>query len=457
MSNLPFAPALREHLGVPPAGQRQLRLAIIGGGSAYTPGLVEGLLRLEARLPVERLALMDVDEGKLQTVGGLVGRRLRASGHHLELVLTTCRRQALEGADFVLCQIRVGGLAGRSLDEKIAIRHRVIGQETTGPGGFAMGLRTIPVMLEVAADTTRYAPGAWIVNYSNPTGLVASALHRSGYERVLSLCDIPMAMQQGLAMLLGVPRREIFLDYAGLNHLACATRVICRGKDLLPALVDLARSVVASGMRLPLALADQREEKEFGHILQLMATTGLYCSPYLHYYLHGAEVLNEMLSSPTTRADEVMALEKELLEAFAGSKTGGDLSRHRGYDWHADAMMEVVAALANHEGGLYVVNVPNRGNLPSVSATHMVEVNAVVDRAGAHPLQAPVLPPLMRGLVSAVAAYEELAVEAALEGSYHKACLALAAHPLVPSANTARRLCDDYLAAHRDFLPQFRP
>lgn len=455
MSNVPFAPALREHLGVPPATSPPLRLAIIGGGSAYTPGLVEGLLRLRVRLPVGRLALMDVDEAKLQTVGGLVGRRLRASGHGMELVLTTCRRQALEGADFVLCQIRVGGLAGRSLDEKIALRHRVIGQETTGPGGFAMGLRTIPVMLEIAADTSRYAPDAWIINYSNPTGLVANALHRSGYERVLSLCDIPMAMQQGLATLLGVPRREIFLDYAGLNHLSCATRVLCRGQDLLPALTALARSVLTSGMKLPLSLADEREEKEFGHILQLMATTGLYCSPYLHYYLHGAEVLDELLASPTTRADEVMALEKELLEAFAGSATGGDLSRHRGYDWHADAMMEVVASMASHEGGLYVVNVPNRGNLPGVPANHMVEVNAVVDRAGARPLQAPALPPLMRGLVSAVAAYEELTVEAALEGSHHKACLALAAHPLVPSASIARRLCDDYLSAHRDFLPQF--
>jgi len=453
---VPFAPALREHLGVPPTGSRPLRLAIIGGGSAYTPGLVEGLLRLEARLPVGRLALMDVDEAKLQTVGGLVGRRLQASGHGMELLLTTCRREALEGADFVLCQIRVGGLAGRSLDEKVALRHRVIGQETTGPGGFAMGLRTIPVMLEVAADAARYAPGAWIINYSNPTGLVANALYRSGYERVLSLCDIPMAMQQGLATLLDIPRREIFLDYAGLNHLACATRVMCRGKDLLPSLTALARSVVASGAKLPVSLADQREEKEFGHILQLMATTGLYCSPYLHYYLHGAEVLDEMLASPTTRADEVMALERELLEAFSGSATGEDLSRHRGYDWHADAMMEVVAAMAGHEGGLHVVNVPNRGNLPSVPLAHMVEVNAVVDQSGAHPLQAPALPPLMRGLVSAVAAYEELAVEAALEGSYHKACLALTAHPLVPSANIARRLCDDYLAAHRDFLPQFR-
>lgn len=452
-----FASALRDHLKLPNTGQRALNLTIIGGGSAYTPGLVEGLLRMKARIPLGRLALMDIDTVKLEVVGDLIRRRLQAAGEKAEVILTTSRGKALEGADFVLCQVRVGGLAGRSLDEKIALRHGVIGQETTGPGGFAMALRSIPVMLDIAADVTRYAPGAWIINYSNPTGLVASALHRLGYERVLSLCDIPVAMQQGIASLLGVSRREIFLDYAGLNHLACATRVMYQGKDLLPALAALARTLISTGGPLPIPFADEREEQEFQHVLALLATTGLYCSPYLHYYLHAAEVLEEQLASPTTRADEVMALERELLDAFAASRTGHDLSRQRGYDWHADAMMEVVAAIANNEGGLYVVNVPNRGNLPGVPDAHMVEVPAVVDRAGAHPLQAPALPPLIRGLVAAVAAYEELAVEAALEGSYEKAWLALTAHPLVPSASIARSLCDAYLAAHREFLPQFAP
>ncbi len=450
-----FAGDLREHLQVPPAHRGPLNIAIIGGGSAYTPGLVEGMLRLGDRLPLGRLALMDVDAAKLEVVGHLIRRRLQAVHHPARVELHTQRGPALEGADFVLCQLRVGGLAARSLDEKIPLRLGAIGQETTGADGFAMALRTIPVMLEVARDVRQYAPSAWLINYTNPTGLVAGALHQAGCTRVLSLCDVPLGLQSVIAQLLGVDRAEVALDWTGLNHLAVATRVVCRGQDLLPSLADLAQAMLGRETGWPLAPADEHEAAEFVRVVTMLAETRLLCSPYLYYYLHRDRALQEQLASSTTRADEVMALEAELLQAFAGAATGQELAARRGYDWHADAMMGVVAAIAGDLRRLYIVNVPNRGNLPGLPADHVIEVPAVLDAGGARPLHAAPLPACVRGLVHAVAAYEELTIAAALEGSYGKALLALAAHPLVPSVSVARRLLDAFLDAHARWLPQF--
>lgn len=213
-----------------------LRVSILGGGSAYTPGLIEGFIRLKDTVPLERLVLMDIDSRKLSIVGAMVKAMLEAEMPGTRVDLTQDRMEAIQDMDFILCQIRVGGLAARHLDESIATELGLVGQETTGPGGFSMALRTIPVMVEIARDIETHNPGAWLINYTNPTGLVAEAIHKACPVKVISICDEPMILQEALAGFVGVDPGSLFMDYFGLNHLGWARRVLLRGNDILPVL-----------------------------------------------------------------------------------------------------------------------------------------------------------------------------------------------------------------------------
>jgi len=436
-----------------------LRVSILGGGSAYTPGLIEGFIRLKDTVPLERLVLMDIDSRKLSIVGAMVKAMLEVEMPGTRVDLTQDRMEAIQDMDFILCQIRVGGLAARHLDESIATKLGLVGQETTGPGGFSMALRTIPVMVEIARDIETHNPGAWLINYTNPTGLVAEAIHRVCPIKAISICDEPMILQEALAGFVGVDPGALFMDYFGLNHLGWARRVMLRGNDILPVLrqtmqessnVDLDR-VFGSAV-----MADPKNRLELRNTLRIFLETGLLPSPYLQYYYFPDEMIRHRIGSGKTRAQEVIELEKTILADFEKVTAGRKkLEIKRGGKWHADMMVGMLSAIAQDSRSVYIVNVPNRGSMPELPYDKIVEVPAVVDASGAHPLAVGNMPASVRGLVQAVAAYEELAVKAALEGSRVDALDALTCHPLVPSREIAKKLLESYLKTHAEYLPQF--
>lgn len=437
-----------------------LRVSILGGGSAYTPGLVEGFIRLKDKMPLERLVLMDIDPEKLTTVGTLVKGMLEVEMPGTRVDLTQSRVEAIQDMDFILCQIRVGGLKARHLDESIPASMGLVGQETTGPGGFSMGLRTIPVMVEIAQDIEHYNPGAWLINYTNPTGLVAEAIKKACPINEMSICDEPMIMQEALAGFVGVSPDSLFMDYFGLNHLGWARRVLLRGNDILPVLRQtMQESPMMNGESVlgGDVMSDPKARMELENTLRIFKDTGLLPSPYLQYYYFTNEIVDHQKEVGRTRAEEVIELEKSILADFEQVTAGRKrLELKRGGKWHADMMIGLLGAIASDSRSIYIVNVPNQGSMPELPFGKVVEVPAVVDASGAHPLAVGNMPTSVRGLVQAVTAYEELAVEAALKGSRRDALDALTCHPLVASRELARKLLEAYLKAHDEYLPQFR-
>ncbi|MEW6308954.1 MAG: 6-phospho-beta-glucosidase [Bacillota bacterium] len=437
-------------------------ISILGGGSAYTPGLVDGLLKFGGELPVDRLALMDVDSEKLSAVHPLVARMVREQQPEARVEATGDRARALEGADFVLCQIRVGGLAARHLDEAIPLRYGVIGQETTGPGGMAMALRTIPVMVDIARDMERIAPRAWLINYTNPTAMVAQAVTRLTGARMLSICDVPIGIWELVSRLMGVPRQSLEFGYAGLNHLGWVRYIRHQGQDILPNLRAFAGALDPHSLPPELAgalsEADDKTRGEVVNMLRLFVHRGAIPSPYLQYFYFQDELLAKQRAASRTRAQEVMALEAELLPHFKAAAASGSLTGvwdKRGASWHSELMVAVVAAIAHDKDEVHVVNVPNHGLIPGLGEDKIVEVPAAIGATGAKPLPVEPLDPDMLGLMQVVGAYEELTVQAALAGDRNKAVRALAIHPLVPSWDVASAIVSDYLEAHRAYLPQF--
>jgi 6-phospho-beta-glucosidase len=416
-----------------------LKLCVIGAGSTYTPELIEGILARREELPVARLALMDIDRSKLNTVAGLVARMIEAAGSGPQMLVTTDRAEAIAGSHYVVVQIRVGGLKARILDEKIPLKFGVVGQETTGPGGFAKALRTIPVMLDIADDISRLAPGAWLINFTNPSGIITEALGRYSHAQVIGLCNSPIGLQRALAKHFGAGACDVVLDYFGLNHLSWVRGVRVRGEDVTERALD--------------AAASWENEREAALIRALR----MIPSGYLRYYYFTDEVVEEQIRAPKTRGEVVAEVESELLEMYldpALKRKPKELEK-RGGAHYSEAAMALISALHNNKNEWHVVNVVNAGCILDLPDQAVVEVPAQVNSEGAHPLPVGGLPLEVRGLVQAVKAYEELTVRAAAEGDRREALLALTNHPLVPSFSVARALLDALLAAHRQYLPQF--
>jgi 6-phospho-beta-glucosidase len=418
-----------------------LKIAVVGGGSTYTPELVDGLAVRAERLPVDELVLLDVARERLDVVAGLAGRMLRRRGYAGRLTATTDRAAAFDGADIVVIQLRVGGQVARLLDETIPPRFGCVGQETTGPGGFAKALRTIPVVLEIAEEAARRAaPGAWLVDFANPVGIVTRALLDGGH-RAVGLCNVAIGFQRRLAAHFGVAPERVELEHVGLNHLSWLRAVRVDGVDRLPELLERDGPAMAEEVGLP---------------VELLADLGAIPSYYLRYYYATAEVVAEDLDAPT-RAEEVMAIERDLLALYRDPALDEKpaLLERRGGAFYSEAAAQLIASLHDGAGDVQVVDVRNDGALPDLPDDAVVEVPCRVDRSGAHPLPQAPLAPEMRGLVQHALAYEELAVRAAVSGDRRIAFRALLANPLVPDAATARGLLDAILAANRNLLPRF--
>src|SRR5438094_6560372 len=420
-----------------------IKIAVVGGGSTYTPELIEGFHSRRDRLPLDELVLHDIDDERLEVVGGLARRILQKHEWPGRLVVTKDRERALEGASFVIVQLRVGGQAARLVDETLPLEFGCIGQETTGPGGFAKALRTVPVVLDIAEETERRgAPGAWLIDFTNPVGIVMQALLDHGH-RAIGLCNSAMGFQRRFARLLEVPSERVLLDHVGLNHLTWERRVLVDGEDRLPELIERHADEIAGDTGVP---AD------------LIRLLGAVPSYYLRYYYSTDEVLREQLSgSKRSRAEEVMAIERGLIEMYRDPNLSEKpaLLEKRGGAYYSEAAAQLIASLHADTRDEQVVDIRNEGALPELPDDAVVEIPAKVGAAGASADRLAPLAPEMLGLVQQVKAYERLTVRAAVDGDRKAGLKALIANPLVARYNVARPLLDAILEANQAHLPRF--
>ena len=420
-------------------------MAVIGGGSTYTPELVDSLCDHEDRLVVDELVLVDPDQDRLEVVGGMAGRMLRRRGWAGDLVTTGDRRRGIDGADFVIIQLRVGGQAARHTDETLPIGYGCLGQETTGPGGLAKALRTVPLVLDIAEETAdRAAAGAWVVDFTNPVGIVTQALADDGH-RAVGLCNVAIHVQRRIGHYLDVDPDGVEIEHVGLNHLTWVRSARVDGVDRLPELLD----------RFSPEL-----ELESGSPPGLLRLLGALPSYYLHYYYClDHDVAEQSAPGWRSRAEVVAELEAELLAEYRDPSvdTKPDKLSYRGGAFYSEAAVRLVASLHAGTGDTQVVDVRNDGAIPGLPDDAVVEVPCTVDRDGAHPVPQRDLPHEMAGLVAHCKAYERLAVEAARSGSRDTMIRALVANPLVGQYPLAERLADTLLADNRHFLPRFFP
>jgi len=403
-----------------------LKAVVVGGASTYTPELVTGLAARQEELPVAELVLLDPDRDRLEVVAAFAARILGAAGWRGRLTATSNREQALDAADAVLLQLRVGGQQARLHDETVPLACGCLGQETTGAGGLAKALRTVPVVLDLADEVRRRAaPDAWIVDFTNPVGIVTRALRDAGH-RAVGLCNVAIGLQRTIARMLDVTPERVLVDQVGLNHLTWIRRVLLDGADVLPELLDRHGAALAEHVELP---------------VEVLRELGAIPSYYLRYYYAHDAVLAEQRDG-VPRAAQVRAIEEELLRLYRDPALVATppLLEQRGGAYYSEAAVALLTSLVTGDGAVHEVDVPNAGTLPGLADDDVVEVPARVDRAGPHPLPQPPLAPELLGLVQHVAAYERLAVRAALSGDAADVRRALLAHPLVGQWDVAVEL-----------------
>jgi 6-phospho-beta-glucosidase len=416
-----------------------MKLAVVGGGSTYTPELVDGIARLTGDIKISELVLVDPDAERLSVVGPFSRRIMARYGHPATVSWTSDLDAAADGAGAVLLQLRVGGQATRNRDETWPLECGCIGQETTGAGGFAKALRTVPVVLDVAERVrARAATDAWIIDFTNPVGIVTRALLDAGH-RAIGLCNVAIGYQRLFASLLDVAPDAVDLDHVGLNHLTWERAALVDGKDRLPELLAAHGEEIAGHTGLPFAVTRE---------------VGAVPSYYLRYFwAHDAVVEEER--GRQTRAQAVAEIERQLLSMYADPAldTKPELLTHRGGAFYSEAAVALLASLLIDTGDRQVVNVRNNGTLPFLSDEAVIEVSATIGSGGAVPVSVAPVSPLMSGLIAHVSAYEELALDAALHGGRERVAAALLAHPLVGQYDLANNLTDRLLAENAAFLP----
>ena len=416
-----------------------MKICIIGAGSSYTPELIERFAAMRQVLPVREISMMDIDPVRLDIMHGFCERFAAYLGFDAAINKTADRKQAIGGSTFVVTQIRVGGNAARVGDERIPQSMGLIGQETTGAGGFICGLRTVPAMLEIAEDVAELAPNAWIINYTNPTGLVAEAVCRHTRAHIAGLCAGGLFARNWTSETLNVRPEDVYYDYAGLNHMNFSYNITVNGRlltqDEFARVAGCVKSVDKS----------------------LIIKIGAIPSPYLQYYFHTDKIVRDQKEASKTRAEVVMELEKELFEDFADRSVTSkpESLKKRGGGGYSDVAAQVMGAIYNNRDTWAVVNVPNKGVFPFLPSDAVIETPCLVNAAGIVPVTQKQPPESVRGLISAVKNYETLTVEAAVSGSRDTALLALLAHPLTGDYDTARELLDRLLEANKQYLPNF--
>ncbi|WP_409343806.1 6-phospho-beta-glucosidase [Paenibacillus sp. MBLB4367] len=427
-----------------------LKVVVIGGGSSYTPELIEGFILNHERFPVTDIWLVDIPKGehKLRIVGQLAQRMVEKSGLPISLRLTLDRREALQGAHFVSTQMRVGLLQARIWDETIPLKYGVIGQETTGPGGMMKALRTIPALLDICRDMEELCPDAWLLNFTNPAGMVTEAIQKYSSIRSIGLCNAPIGVYKWLTGLYDVKADRIYAEFVGLNHLHWITQVRIDGESKLEEL--LAEGEAYSAKNVP----------GLNWNAELIRSLGAIPSYYLKYYYLQKEMFEEQQTSSAkegTRAEVVKRVEDELFELYKDpnlSEKPKQLEK-RGGAYYSEAAVNLMKSLYNDTRDIQTLNVSNRGILDFLPADACIEVNCVVTKQGPIPLPVSHIPLAAKGLIHAVKCYEQLAIEAAVHGDRGLALQALTHHPLVPSANVAEKMLNEMLEQHKAYLPNF--
>lgn len=430
-----------------------MKIAVIGGGSTYTPELVSGFLARKEALPLRELWLMDISPERLEVVGGFAQRMVEAQGEPFTIHITTDQRAAIAGADFVITQVRVGGLEARRGDEYLGLRHGLIGQETTGVGGMAKALRTIPVVLSVARDMAELAPNALLLNFANPAGLVSEALNRYAPNiRFVGVCNGPYSIQRNLLDILQRRRyisangRNPFMAILGLNHLSWSFGLTLDGEDVWDTVID--------------AYLEELRDGKNGHIPfdeDTIAALQMVPSSYLQYFYYTQAKIDAQREWPPSRAEAVMPIEAGLLRQYADpalTAPPADLMK-RGGAYYSTVATQLINAAVNDLDEIHTMNVRHAGAIAGWPEDWVLEMPCRVNAAGVHPVSLPPLPPVCFGLMAHVKSYELLTAEAAVTGDRMTAHQALLAHPLGPSADKTRVVLDELLESNRAYLPQF--
>ena len=428
-----------------------MKITVIGGGSTYTPELVNGFLERAATLPISELWLMDIDKERLDVVGGFAQRMVKAKGEPFKVILSTNQREAIAGASYVTTQLRVGMMPARRGDEYLGLRHGLIGQETTGVGGMAKALRTIPVILSIAKDIREVAPNALLANFTNPAGLVTEALSRYASDiPAVGVCNVgitaKMMILDELEKVTGnkINPARANLNTLGLNHLTWHRGFTLDGEEMWPII-------------FPFFVESLKKESEPEWDLKTIESLGMIPNYYLQYFYYTARKFEEQKKWPPSRAEAVMEIEKNLLRDYADpnlTEPPAELMK-RGGAYYSTLATQLINAHFNDLGQVHVVNVRNDGAVKEWPADWVLELPAQVDADGIHPLPSTPLPATCFGLISQIKMYELLTVEAAVHGDRNAMYQALLTHPLGPSADKVEPVMEDMLETNKQWLPQF--
>lgn len=431
-----------------------IKIVTIGGGSSYTPELVEGFIKRHKELPVKELWLVDIEEGKhkLEIVVNLAKRTVKKAGVDMEVNLTLDRREALKDADFVTTQLRVGLLDARIKDERIPLSHGVIGQETNGAGGLFKALRTVPVVLDIIKDIEELCPNAWLVNFTNPTGVISEAVFKyTNFRRYIGLCNVPIGVKNGMADILEVEKDRVEMDFAGLNHMVYALNVRLDGKDITKEAIE---KFVTSSLTM-------QNIKDIPLNADFVRALGVIPCPYHKYYYKHKEMLEEELEGfkdGKTRGETVKALEDDLFELYKDENLAVKPPQleKRGGAYYSDAACNLINSIYNDKKDIQVVNTLNNGAIRDFREDSAAEMSCVITKEGPKPLSVGYLPVAVSGLVTEIKAFEILAAKAAVEDDYNAALQALCINPLIPSDDLAKTILDEMMEAHKEYLPQFK-
>ncbi|MDP2966003.1 MAG: 6-phospho-beta-glucosidase [Pelolinea sp.] len=419
------------------------KITVIGGGSTYTPELVEGFITHKEDITLNELVLFDIDNERLNIVGGLVKRMIEHAGLSSQVVLTLDRPAAIEGANFIVSQIRVGGNKARIRDEEIPLKYNIIGQETTGPGGTLKAWRTIPVVLDIAHEVEKYAPNAWFVNFTNPSGIITETLLNHTQLNAVGLCNNPINFFARMSRLFNVPDKEIFLEWIGLNHVNWVRKVYIQGQDRTSEVID---QVAKDGV--PNYSFDANLVRHLGVIPN---------NSYLKYYYFPEKKVEEAKLAEKTRGEVVLEIEKDLLTKYANLdlKIKPPELNLRGGALYSEAAIRLILSIALDKRDIQIVDTLNNGAILDLPYNASVEIPCVIGAHGVIPLQMGNLPKTIRNLCQSVKSWESWTVEAGVTGSRDAGLSAFMSNPLVPSYTVAHDLLEEMLDANREFLPQF--
>ncbi|WP_297424100.1 6-phospho-beta-glucosidase [Clostridium sp.] len=440
--------------------KKKIKIVTIGGGSSYTPELIEGFIKRKDELPIKEIWLVDIEDGKekLEIVGAMAQRMVKAAGLDWKVNLTLDRRKAIKGADFVSTQFRVGLLDARIKDERIPLSHGIIGQETNGAGGMFKAFRTIPVILDIIDDMRELCPDAWLVNFTNPSGMVTeAAIKYGGWDRTVGLCNVPINCIEDDAKKLGVPSSELFFKFAGLNHFHWHRVWDKQGSEKTAEVIDKLYDPAKAEEKKDAGVANIKDIK-FNY--EQIKDLGILPCPYHIYYYITDDMLQEEMESFSkgeTRAEVVKKTEAELFELYKDPKLDykPEQLTKRGGTHYSDAACELIASIYNDKRTTMVVSTKNNGALEDLPYDSIVEVSSIITSHGPEPINFGKLDPASRGMVQIMKGMEETTISAAVTGNYNKALHAFTINPLVPSGKIAKVLLDEMLVAHKKHLPQF--